>query len=168
MAVLILDVDGVMSPIAGGHMGPLPTVWPTWERAAHVRMPVFFSPDLVARLSALPVERVWCSTWQDMVDIGLSRSLGWEGQTSLRFPWDTRDQKLGAVQDYLVDHPDRPFIWVDDDPEVMKVGRRWARGVAAPHLLMRPAKTVGLTPTHVRTIERWCRALVDGTVGNMG
>lgn len=96
-----------------------------------------------------------------MVDQGLSRSLGWEGQPTLRFPRDHRDAKLGAVQDYLVNQPDRPFIWVDDDREVMKVGRRWACSLAAPHLLIRPEKTVGLTPAHVRKIERWCRDLPE-------
>lgn len=95
--------------------------------------------------------------WQDMVDIGVSRSLGWDGQTSLRFPWDKRDQKLGAVQDYLVNQPDRPFIWVDDDREVIQVERRWARSRAVPHLIIQPQKTIGLTPAHVRKIERWCR-----------
>jgi len=37
-------------------MGPLPDVWPRWERAPSVRVPVYFAPELVARLTALPVE----------------------------------------------------------------------------------------------------------------
>lgn len=138
--LLFLDVDGVISPVAGAHMGPLPTCWPTWQRAPSIHMPVFFAPDLVARLTALPVERIWCSTWEKEVDIyGLSKDLGWAGQPYLKLaapvrPWD----KLVAVQEYLRSQPDRPFVWVDDDPRMVSSGMRWARTVQTPHLLIRP------------------------------
>ncbi len=157
LPLLFLDVDGVVSPVAGAHMGPLPTCWPEWRRAPSLNMPVFFAPDLVARLTALPVERVWCSTWEKGVETyGLSKDLGWAGQPYLKLPapihpWD----KLVAVQEYLRSQPDRPFIWVDDDPRMASSGMRWARTIQQPHLLIRPEKKVGLTPHHVARIERW-------------
>ena len=170
LPLLFLDVDGVVSPVAGEHMGPLPTCWPTWQRAPSINMPVYFAPDLVARLTALPVERIWCSTWEKEVDtFGLSKDLGWAGQPYLRLPapyrpWD----KMVAVREYLADQPNRPFIWVDDDPRMKSSGMRWARTITQPHLLIRPEKKVGLTPRHVARIERWLKKIGSGSPMRLG
>ncbi|MHB1526527.1 MAG: HAD domain-containing protein [Candidatus Dormibacteria bacterium] len=160
--LLFLDVDGVISPVAGAHMGPLPTCWPTWQRAPSIHMPVFFAPDLVARLTALPVERIWCSTWEKEVDtFGLSKDLGWAGQPYLKLPAPVRPwDKLVAVQEYLRSQPDRPFVWVDDDPRMVSSGMRWGRTIQTPHLLIRPEKKVGLTPRHIERMERWVEMIV--------
>ena len=120
-------------------------------------MPVYFAPDLVARVTALPVERIWCSTWEKEVDTyGLSKDLGWAGQPYLPLPAPVRPwNKRVAIQEYLRSQPDRPFVWVDDDPRMVSSGMRWARKIAQPHLLVRPEKKVGLTPRHLVRIERW-------------
>jgi hypothetical protein len=127
-------------------------------------MPVYFAPDLVARLTALPVERIWCSTWEREVDdFGLSKDLGWPGQPFLRLPAAIRPwNKLVAVREYLSSQQDRPFVWVDDDPRMVSSGMRWARTVQTPHLLIRPEKKVGLTPRHLVRIARWLDTVGDG------
>ncbi|HUY23726.1 MAG TPA: HAD domain-containing protein [Candidatus Saccharimonadales bacterium] len=159
--LLILDVDGVISPIAGAHMGPLPDTWSEWRRAPSIRMPVYFAPHMVLHLTSLPVERIWCSTWEKEVDeFGLSNDLGWAGQPFLRLPAPSRPwNKLVAVREHLSSQPDRPFVWVDDDPRMVSSGMRWARTIQTPHLLVHPEKKVGLTPHHVGRIERWVETI---------
>lgn len=170
LPLLFLDVDGVLSPVAGEHMGPLPTCWPEWRRAPSLNMPVYFAPDLVARLTALAVERIWCSTWErEVEDFGLSKDLGWAGQQHLRLPGRRQPwNKLVAIREYLLPQPARPFIWVDDDNRLVSSGMRWARTIQQPHLLIRPEKKVGLTPRHVERIEKWVRVLGDGEVSGCG
>ncbi len=136
-----------------GHRAPNPE----FRRAATTSRILYFAPDLVARLTALAVERIWCSTWEKEVDTyGLSKDLGWAGQPYLRLPAPVRPwDKLVAVQEYLRSQPDRSFIWVDDDPRMVSSGMRWARTIQQPHLLIRPEKKVGLTPRDLDRIEGW-------------
>jgi hypothetical protein len=159
--VAFLDVDGVVSPIAGASMGPLPHTWSSWRRLS-VGMPVFVAPECIARLTALPVERIWCSTWRGLVDgdRGLSAQLGWTGMPWLRLPpgdqpWDKRR----AIETWFADHGARPFIWADDDLRLDLSGRPWAHRLPVPGLLIRPRKNVGLTPGHVTAMEQWVEKL---------
>ncbi len=166
--VMFLDVDGCLSPLAGAHAGPLPATWTEW-RQLPMGMPVFVAPECIARLAALPVERIWCSTWQGLVDgdNGLSAQLGWPGMPWLQLPprdrpWDKRR----AIEGWLAEHWRRPFIWVDDDCRLDLSGRPWARKLSVPSLLIRPRKNIGLTPHHLNAIERWVSGL--GALGSGG
>jgi hypothetical protein len=159
--VAFFDVDGVVSPIAGASMGPLPQSWSSWRRLS-VGKSVFVAPECIARLTALPVDRTWCSTWQGLVDgdRGLSAQLGWPGMPWLRLPprdrpWDKRR----AIEGWFADHGVRPFIWADDDLRLDLSGRPWAHRLSVPTLLIRPRKNVGLTPDHLTAMERWVESL---------
>jgi hypothetical protein len=155
--VLLLDVDGVTSPLSGGHLGRLPETWVSWRRL-EMRMPVWVAPDCIARLSALPVERIWCSTWQGMVDAegGLSEQLGWSGMPWLRLPGGDRPwNKRRAIESFFKEHGVKPFAWADDDARLVSSGRPWARRLPVPSLLIRPQKKIGLTPAHLDAMERW-------------
>ena len=164
-----LDLAGVVSPIAGAHMPPLPQTWSTWRRL-RMRMPVFVAPECIARLTALPVERIWCSTWQGLVDgdNGLSVQLGWSGMPWLRLPpadrpWDKRR----AIEEWFAEHGGmRAFIWCDDDRRLDLSGRPWAGRLPVPSLLIRPRKNIGLTPDHLNAMERWVSGL--GAPGSGG
>lgn len=156
--VAFLDFDGVVSPIAGAHMPPLPRTWSTWRRL-FVGMPAFVAPECIERLTALPVERIWCSTWQGMVDgdNGLSVQLGWPGMAWLRLPpgdrpWDKRR----AIEGWFAEHGEaQPFIWADDDRRLDLSGRPWVGRLSVPSLLIRPQKNIGLTSDHLNAMERW-------------
>jgi hypothetical protein len=167
--VAFYDLDGVVSPIAGAHMAaPLPKTWSSWRRL-RMGMPVFVAPECIARIAALPAERIWCSTWQGLVDGdgGLSAQLGWSGMPWLQLPpgdrpWDKRQ----AIEGWFAEHGIRPFIWVDDDRRLDLSGRPWARRLLVPSLLIRPRKDVGLTPDHLTAMERWVESL--GALGSGG
>lgn len=165
---MAIDVDGCLSPIAGAHMGPLPGTWSTW-RQLPIGIPTFVSPDCIARITALSVERIWCSTWQGLVDgeRGLSAQLGWAGMPWLRLPPGNRPwDKRRAIQDWFTEHGVRPLIWVDDDRRLDTSGRPWARRLPVPSLLIRPQKAMGLTPAHLDAMERWLDKL--GAAGSAG
>jgi hypothetical protein len=161
--VLFIDIDGTLSPLAGAHLGPLPPSWPKWQQLPHVTVgPVFVAPDLISRLEALPVERIWCSTWECSVEGpgGLSEKLGWTGMPWLQLPAESRPwPKRRAISLWLTSHGLRPFIWADDDHRMDTSGRPWARKLPVPALLIRPEKRVGLTPRDVDRIERWLETI---------
>jgi hypothetical protein len=165
--VAFVDLDGVVSPIAGAHIAPLPQTWSSWRRL-RMRMPVYVAPECIARMAALPLERmIWCSTWQGLVDgdNGLSAQLGWPGMPWLRLPpgdrpWDKRR----AIEGWFAENGIRPFMWVDDDRRLDLSGRPWARRLSVPSLLIRPRKHVGLTPDHLTAMERWVESL--GALGS--
>jgi hypothetical protein len=166
--ILFLDVDGVVSPIAGGHLGPLPTTWESW-RKLRWSLPAWTAPDCVSRLTALPVERIWCSTWGQMVDgeRGLSGQLGWSGMRWLRLPPGDRPwSKRRAIEGWFAESGTRAFIWADNDLRLDSSGRPWAQRLSVPSLLIRPHKNVGLTPRHLEAMERWVGDL--GAPGSAG
>ncbi len=154
--VLLLDLDGVVSPLAGGRLAPLPATWPDWIEA---EPGVWVAPAMLDALAALPVERRWLSSWEHEIE-GLSRDIGWPGMPWLPLPATTRGwSKCAALRDWQAQHPHRPLCWIDDDPRVLSSGRRWARTLAVPTLLLRPQKRVGLTPHHIGRIAAWCAGL---------
>ena len=134
-------------------------------------MPVFVAPECIARLTALPVERIWCSTWQGLVDgdTGLSVQLGWPGMPWLRLPLGDRPwDKRRAIEGWFAEHGGaQPFIWADDDRRLELSGKPWAGRLSVPSLLIRPRKNIGLTPDHLDAMERWVSASAPRGVADL-
>ncbi len=155
--ILFLDLDGVVSPLAGGRLGPLPATWPAWVEA---EPGVSVAPAMLDALAALPVERQWLSSWEREIEL-LSQAIGWSATPWLPLPEPTRGwAKLAALRAWQTTHRQRPIIWVDDDPRIASSGRRWVRTLSVPTLLVRPSKRVGLTSRHIAHMQAWCAGLV--------
>lgn len=157
---LIVDVDGVVSPVHGQ------TAWGDDVVAGHLFGPVVVSPtmcQLLDRLARNPAAACWWltswsvemrarlhpfpgRTWPVIAD--MTDSIG-----SSRTWW-----KLQALESWLDEHPEiRALAWCDDD---LRGGRHAAarrrftpRGVES--LLLTPKVEVGLTPTHLAQLEAW-------------
>jgi hypothetical protein len=161
---LILDVDGVVSPV-----GDASSVWNDDVVVGDVYGPVRVSLALCQRLEKLSrapgLSCWWLTSWtiemrtslypfpgrgwpvvMDPVDVG-THERGW---------W-----KLAAVEAWLENHSDvNAFAWCDDHlvggrPAAIRK-RLLPRGVHP--LLLTPRTGVGLTPAHIARLEAWASA----------
>lgn len=162
--VVILDVDGVVSPI-GGTDSP----WGDEVIAGDVSGPVLVSPTLCARLDALSrmvgVSCVWLTSWSadmrarvhpfpgknwpvvpDPVDAFLIEGEWW---------------KLAALEAWLESRREVSDVaWCDDHllGDRSSAARRnlGSRGVRS--LLLAPRTEIGLTPEHMDQLDEWAGA----------
>jgi hypothetical protein len=156
-SALILDIDGVVSPVHG-H-----TAWGDDEVAGHVFGPVLVSPSMVARLDALALTPHlscwWLTSWTMTMRRAMDPFPGhdWpaipEPPTTDRRTW----WKWHAVSSWLADRRDiSRLAWCDDHltpHRRLTIGRALeARGTA--HLLIAPDTAVGLGPDHLVSIEQ--------------
>jgi hypothetical protein len=152
---VIVDVDGVVSPVHG-H-----TVWGDDQKAGNVFGPAFVSPAMCARLDLL-ASRVpcwWLTSWdQEMRDAMYPfpgrdwPTLAVQPQSVGRSWW-----KWEAVKAWLSQHPRlQSVVWCDDH---LGSGTRRARVRSQLQqrglhvLLIAPQTSVGLTPDHLAQIE---------------
>ena len=158
---MIMDVDGVVSPVGG-----LGTAWGDDVVAGDVFGPVLVSPTLCARLDALSqvpgVSCVWLTSWSAAMRASLHPFPGRDWQvvadaTGARSP--ERDWwKFDALEAWLDWHPEvRALAWCDDHlaggrlPAV----RRGLRAREVRPLLLAPRTEVGLTPAHMGRLDAW-------------
>jgi hypothetical protein len=160
---LIVDVDGVVSPVHGR------TAWGDDVTAGNVFGPVLVSPGLCARLDDLAntpgLSCWWLTSWSVKMRAAMRPFPGrrWpvvadQSQAPMRGrTW----WKLAALEIWLGQHAEvLGLAWCDDD---LRGGRPAAvrRRIAArgiDPLLLAPRTSLGLTPEHLDLLEAWGRA----------
>ncbi len=161
--LLMVDIDGVISLFGG---------WPrprerAGEGAIDGRLhsiegiPHFLSATAAGHLLELSrlFEIVWASGWEERADEHLPLLLGLPA--GLPFLHFTRavgaahaHWKLEAIEAYA---EGRPLAWVDDSLDA--VCHEWARGRAAPTLLVATEPARGLTEREAVRLAAWAHGL---------
>ncbi|MFE6857199.1 hypothetical protein [Nocardia sp. NPDC057668] len=156
--LLFLDVDGPLLPFGGNHPPTSP------PRAEHrdTTSPLISRLDrtLGPRLTALPCELIWATTWMDEANHTLGPLLNLPVLPVV--PWPTRTDdpvdtwyglhwKTRPLLDYAAT---RPFIWLDD--EITPRDTEYASTHhPAPSLLHRVNPRTGLGPTDFEILATW-------------
>lgn len=173
--VLVLDVDGVVSPVHGR------TSWDDDVVAGHSFGPVAASPEMCKRIDNLANDPelicLWLTSWAEEMRSTLKPFPGssWGdlpeagGLQPDEFGW----WKWDAIQAWLGAHPTvQTLVWCDDDfqrkyfagnpiadPELMAdrrpVYRQWLDDRGIDSLLIAPATAVGLTQADLDQIEKF-------------
>ncbi|MEU9111099.1 HAD domain-containing protein [Streptomyces sp. NPDC048483] len=165
--LLFLDVDGPLIPF-----GADPQRYPTYPtRATGTDAPeadanpllTRINPEHGPRLTALPCEVVWATTWMADANECISPRIGLPQLAVVSWPepsgTDDQDERDGLhwkTRSLVEWAAGRPFAWVDD--EVTDTDRAW---VAAHHqehaLLHRVDPRLGLTEGDYAALELWLR-----------
>ncbi|EKX60777.1 hypothetical protein Sipo8835_04445 [Streptomyces ipomoeae] len=172
--LLLLDVDGPLNPFGARLRRPRgyvtcrlhPANWSARQKPGSRRLRrglrVWLNPAHGERLSALPYELAWATTWMHEANEMIGPVIGLPGDlpviefSNLFAPdpeglyWKTRQVVAWAAG--------RPFVWVDDMITDLDV-----RHVAAHHdaaaLLLRIDPRKGLREPEFAELERWARSL---------
>lgn len=174
--VMLTDVDGMLSPFANpfttGLVDPAdPDKWPVWEPhrfsvETSTLMDMPMSPSMGAALAALPLQKVFLTTWNEHANAHIAPRLGWDplpvlsvagGRTfsSERGGW----AKLHVVKCWLRTFGPRPLVWADDDYRLEDLAADDVYISSLPHvLLVRTDRDTGMTPAQVAQIQ----AFLDG------
>jgi Swiss Army Knife RNA repair-like protein len=154
--LLLLDVDGVLNPLAVQPPGHVPAGFGEHHLDG---LRVLLSPDHGAWLTELAGEfdLVWATSWEHDADrliaelIGLPRGLPVITFDSVQTGWLTK------LPDVVAFVGDRPLAWVDDklDADV----HAWAETRVAPTLLVEPDHAVGLAPAHIAMLRTFAEHL---------
>jgi hypothetical protein len=159
--ILFVDVDGVISlfgfaPDVGELPGPLHWI----DGVAHC-----IPEDIGGRLVTLAerFELVWATGWEERANEYLPHLLrlpfgdlpwlSFEG----RAVFGSAHWKVEAIDRYA---GDRPAAWIDDN--LGEECHAWARGRAAPTLLIETSPPVGLTDEHVSELLNWADRVAAG------
>ena len=160
--LLLLDVDGVLSPLGsdpttGTGMGT--GGWTDWTDPETTGFFLPMSITMGKALADLPCDRAWLTTWQDDANTCIGPVLGWSAlpvlPRSTSGPVRERWWKLDAAVESLT-HDPRPVVWIDDDLRSHNRAARTAlTALGVPFLLVSPRRDVGLTNAQVNRITRW-------------
>jgi hypothetical protein len=152
--LIFLDVDGVLIPFVarpGRRLRAADSPQqgnPLLER---------LDPDDGCRLSALPCDLIWATTWMAEANETIAPRLGLAALPIVEFP-DTDDQPPPGLHwktQFLTHWADgRPFIWLDD--ETTNADQRW---IDTHHpgraLVHRVDSAIGLTAQDFALIRQW-------------
>jgi HAD domain in Swiss Army Knife RNA repair proteins len=151
--LLLLDVDGVLSPFGGGPP-------PGFTRTEIDGYQVTWSQrhrKWLAELAPL-FDMVWATTWEHKANKAISPLLGLPRLPVVEFD-RKRSGDTWKLKDIAAYVGDRPMAWVDD--ELYTDAFNWERQRWAPTLLIRPMSSVGLTELHTAELEAFGRSVPD-------
>lgn len=172
LPLLFLDVDGPLIPF-GATRRQLPDGYPAFEaghdpRAAGANPLITrIDPAHGPRLTALPCELVWATTWMSDANECIAPWLGLPQLPVVTWPepsgQDDQDERSGLhwkTRGLIGWAAGRPFAWVDD--EITGADRAW---VEAHHpgqvLLHRVDPRRGLTEADFAVLDAWLRLQVQ-------
>jgi len=153
VAFVFLDADGTLLPFGASTVG-------SSSLAPTAGSPLVGHLDLevAARLTVLPCELVWATTWMAEANEVLAPLLGRPALPVLDWPEPSvQDRFFGLhpkTRSVLAWAGAVDFAWVDD--EITEADREWVdehRSGAA--LLLRVDPHLGLTGTDLATLEKW-------------
>lgn len=150
-----LDVVGVLVPSGAGSGG-----FGDFE-ARGWGVPV--SPRMLAEVAALPVERLWLTTWCDEANTALCPLIGWEPAEFLPRNASPGWWKLDALLE--AQPAGEPFIWCDDELGFRQRDgdiRRRLDSLGAPYLLIAPPERSGLRPEDLERMRAFA-AVAEAT-----
>lgn len=157
---LFLDVDGVLN---ADH----PTFGDTKEVDVKVNSRTFtitYSPCLLTRLEALPVEIVWVTTWEEHAETCLVPGIGaLHGKRHLSSAGHRKFSdfyglwKQSTIEAELERDP-RPFIWIDDDA-IGRDAETDLKAAGVPFHLVRANYDTGITEKDLAGIEEFLAGL---------
>jgi hypothetical protein len=157
--LLLIDVDGVLNPMAIRPHGHVPPGFAAYDLDG-IRVLLAAHHGVWLSGLAADFDLVWATSWEHDADrliaerIGLARGLPVITFDSGQTGWF---KKLPDVIRFV---GDRPVAWIDDDlgPEVYG----WADSRTAPTLLVQPDHRVGLTSTHIDRLRAFALELRGG------
>jgi hypothetical protein len=154
--LLFLDVDGPLIPF-GAHR------YPTYQASPDDANPLLsrINPAHGPRLTALPCDLVWATTWMADANEIIAPRLGLPQLPVVTWPEpsdedeDARDGLHWKTRALVTWAAGRPFVWVDD--EITDTDRAW---VSIHHpgqaLLHRVDPRQGLTDADYIALQEWC------------
>lgn len=161
--ILAVDVDGVLNACDWQNPEP-PAGW----RDARVRgYRIRHNPGHGARLLAIAeetgAELIWCTTWEEMANQYIAQLVGlpelpWvpmePGRAGRKFSEyaSVGETKAAAMAIYA---GDRPFCWLDDEPDAGDE----LRSLAVPHLVVHVDEESGLQDEHFEAARAWLLAM---------
>ncbi len=156
--VILLDIDGVLSPLSVHRQD-------TGDTHSVVHEP---QASLVREIATLG-EIVWASTWDSEMRRSLATRLGLDVHMSVSFSAgkDTEGAmtpKLSAVRQWMrmrkmMDEFEWDcLIWIDDS--LRDDATHWLASLEVPTLAVTPDSGAGLTRTHVDKIREFCGGLI--------
>lgn len=156
---LVVDVDGVVSPV-GGH-----TAWGDDVVAGDVFGPVYTSPTMCARLDRLAeqpgVTCWWLTSWPEQMRTAVAPFPGraWPAiNIEADLPHASRWWKLEALRQWLESHDEvTSLAWCEDHLSAPRaeVTRRWLAQLGVEPMLVAPQTSIGLTPHDLAELETW-------------
>ncbi|MEV0278825.1 HAD domain-containing protein [Streptomyces sp. NPDC050610] len=167
LPLLFLDVDGPLIPF-GATRQQLPNGYPTYEAGRHVPRGVDANPLITRvdpahgpRLTALPCELVWATTWMDDANTCLAPWLGLPELPVVAWPdpsaEDGRDGLHWKTRTLLNWAAGRPFAWVDD--EITDRDLAWVEERCPGQALLHPVDPRrGMADGDFSALEKWLRA----------
>lgn len=183
--VIFLDVDEVVNVTRDDRIALLhakhpdkfskypKNSWSEWKEFTIGYAPIIYSPELVQNLNRISrkADIVWNTTWYHEAPKLFAPQVGLDcfphratkGMSSPYNALITAEQdpkyrwwKLNSILDDIEMHR-RDFIWIDDD--IDKQSQKVATDRATAHglrsLIINPKPTVGLTPAHISTIDKF-------------
>lgn len=154
--ILAVDVDGVIS-LFGFDEPPDREVARFELIDGMVHCISLVAGERLRRLSE-HYELVWATGWEDKANDYLPNILGLPELPVLSFDgaarFGTAHWKLGPLEEY---GRDRALAWIDDSFD--ESCYEWARGRAAPTLLMPTESQLGLEEVQVEALTAWASGL---------
>jgi hypothetical protein len=154
--LLLIDVDGVLNPLAVQPPGHVPPGFTAYDMDG---LRVLLAAHHGMWLSELAVDfdLVWATSWEHDADRLIAESIGLpRGLPVITFDSPPGDwtSKLPDVIRFVAD---RPLAWIDDDlgPEVYS----WAGSRTVSTLLIQPDHRVGLTSAHIDRLRAFALGL---------
>ncbi|MFI1782899.1 hypothetical protein [Streptomyces rubiginosohelvolus] len=169
--LLFLDVDGPLIPF--GASGPYPTYETGPEDPGAPENPLLarINPQHGPRLTALPCELVWATTWMEDANTWVAPRIGLpslpvvglpgasEADGAVGYEEEEEDVRNGLhwkTRTLVARAAGRPFAWVDD--EITSTDRSWvAVHHPGPALLHRVEPRQGLRDGDYAVLDAWLR-----------